>query len=536
MIRLSTVGVRAGLLAVAIAATVPIIAFAQTTEPAIESTPATTTAASPAGDEIVTDDATSVEADLPVRSAIPAEVEVDIQSRFNELRNELLDDRTGTVDWWLAALAVILGFFAIVAVVGGYIGYKRFLEIEAEAKNSVATSKQHETAAQDIHKRITVLLAESEQHVQRIGNLTAETATDDPARANQAIVDVRESPKSSLIDKAITNALDLQQQGRNEEAIEKWRAVAHIAAESDNNLAARAWFSIGYLCQQKPKDAILAYSQSIRLKPDNANVYNNRGAAKQALGQLDDAIADYDQATRLKPDDADTYRNRGNAKYALERHQNAIADYDEAIRLNPEDAAAFLNRGTAKDTLGRHEDAITDFNEAIRLNPDYAEAYNNRGGAKKALGQFGDAIADISEAIRLDPDNATAFLNRGATKYALERHEDAVTDYDEAIRLNPEDADVYNNRGGAKKALGQFGDAIADFSEAIRLDPDNASTYYNNRTIVTLVLGRYTEAIADCDEAIRLNPEHAAAFLNRGNAKYALGRHEDAITDFNGLS
>ena len=30
--------------------------------------------------------------------------------------------------------------------------------------------------------------------------------------------------------------------------------------------------------------------------------YNNRGAAKAALGRHNDAIADYDEAIRLKPD------------------------------------------------------------------------------------------------------------------------------------------------------------------------------------------------------------------------------------------
>ena len=41
--------------------------------------------------------------------------------------------------------------------------------------------------------------------------------------------------------------LDLQQQGKRKEAVEKWRAVANIVEEKDNALAARAWISSGYL-------------------------------------------------------------------------------------------------------------------------------------------------------------------------------------------------------------------------------------------------------------------------------------------------
>ena len=55
---------------------------------------------------------------------------------------------------------------------------------------------------------------------------------------------------------------------------------------------------------------------------------------KNALGKLDEAIADYDKAIRLDPDDARTYYNRGNANISLGRYNLAISDYDEAIQLN----------------------------------------------------------------------------------------------------------------------------------------------------------------------------------------------------------
>ncbi|HCD17824.1 MAG TPA: hypothetical protein DEQ83_09285, partial [Rhodobiaceae bacterium] len=43
------------------------------------------------------------------------------------------------------------------------------------------------------------------------------------------------------------------------------------------------------------------------------------------------AIADYDQALRLKPDDAGIYYNRGNSKYAKDDRDAALADWQEAL-------------------------------------------------------------------------------------------------------------------------------------------------------------------------------------------------------------
>ena len=75
----------------------------------------------------------------------------------------------------------------------------------------------------------------------------------------------------------------------------------------------------------------------------------------------------YDTAIRLNPDDATAYYNRGNAKIKLGQHFDAITDFDTAIRLNPDDAEAYLNRGIAKALLNRISEAKRDGRTALRL-------------------------------------------------------------------------------------------------------------------------------------------------------------------------
>ena len=178
----------------------------------------------------------------------------------------------------------------------GYIGLKRFRK--TEAKSSTETTNEHAAVAKKLVDEIREKRDEGERIIR---NLTAQTATDDPEEAKQA----------------------------------------------------RAWVSSDYLGGGKtPKDALFAYDQAIRLKPDHAEAYNNRGAAKGWLGRYDDALADCDQAIRLKPDYAEAYNNRGNAKAELGRRDDALADYDEAIRLKPNHAEAYNNRGAAKGRAG----------------------------------------------------------------------------------------------------------------------------------------------------------------------------------------
>ncbi|MCA2629686.1 MAG: tetratricopeptide repeat protein [Microcystis sp.] len=75
------------------------------------------------------------------------------------------------------------------------------------------------------------------------------------------------------------------------------------------------------------------YNQAIKIKPDFADAYNNRGIAKKNLGDKQGAIADYNQAIKIKPDYAHAYRNRGFAKKNLGDYQGAIADYNQAAQL-----------------------------------------------------------------------------------------------------------------------------------------------------------------------------------------------------------
>ena len=283
MIRLLAAWTRTAVVAVSMAMSIPAITFAQTPESATESEPTAGDNASPVQAASGPEDNTSVETNPPARSTSPSEVEAENQRLINELRSELLDDRADYIDRWLSVIGVVLTFFGIVVAIVGVWGFRKFQKIETEAKNILEEIKETRDKSLDI-----------------LQDLNAEAAAENPAKANQAVKNTRENPKASLVDKAIANALDLQQHGRNKEAIKKWLGLARVAKGSDNDLAARAWFSVGYLLHQDNdfKNSIVAYDTAIHLKPDHADTYNNRGVAQSALNQHEAAISDFDTAIR----------------------------------------------------------------------------------------------------------------------------------------------------------------------------------------------------------------------------------------------
>ena len=164
-----------------------------------------------------------------------------------------------------------------------------------------------------------------------------------------------------------------------------------------------AFFSIGYLLSEagEAEKSVCAYDLVLRLKPDSAEAYNNRGAAKKDLGQYQEAIADFDKTIRLNPNLAEPYTNRGVVMLELDQYKAAIADHDKALDLKPDYAGAYVNRGIVKSEIGKHKEAIADYDKATELDPDNTDAYYNRGTVRYALGKSKEAKSDFQIALIL---------------------------------------------------------------------------------------------------------------------------------------
>ena len=170
-----------------------------------------------------------------------------------------------------------------------------------------------------------------------------------------------------------------------------------------------------------------------------ASNYFQRGNFRSALEDYKGAIKNFDEAIKINPNDASAYTNRGIIKNHLgqqtqdanakrKNYEEAIQDYDKAIKLNPKFASAYANRGIVKTDLGRNEEAIKDYDKAIKINPKYTIAYNNRGFAKFELGKHEEAIKDFDEAIETNPNFATTYYNKGIAYLCLSKWEDAKAD------------------------------------------------------------------------------------------------------------
>jgi protein O-GlcNAc transferase len=272
-------------------------------------------------------------------------------------------------------------------------------------------------------------------------------------------------------------------------------------------------------------------AQAIRVDPDNAPAYLNRGNALKDLRRLDEALACYNKAIALKSNLVDAHSSRSLVLYYLRRLDEALAGYDRTIALKPDHAEAYNNRGIVLLDLNRPEDALVSCEKAIALKPGYAEAYSNRGNAFYALKRLDEALMSYDRAIALRPNLVDAYSNRGNTLHDLDRFEEALASCDKAIALNPNYPGAYNNRGKVLYSLKRPDEALSSCDKALALWPGFAEAH-GNRANALYDLGRLVEALAGFDKAIALKPQDADTHRGRGNVLYDLRHLDEAIANF----
>jgi tetratricopeptide (TPR) repeat protein len=102
---------------------------------------------------------------------------------------------------------------------------------------------------------------------------------------------------------------------------------------------------------------------------------NNRGLAFEAISDFESALTDYSLAIKMNPNYAEAFANRGNVHRRFNRFDLAIIDYDSALRnghAHPQ--FVFAWQGMALEAQGKRREAMDAFRRALAIDPNFALA------------------------------------------------------------------------------------------------------------------------------------------------------------------
>ena len=129
--------------------------------------------------------------------------------------------------------------------------------------------------------------------------------------------------------------------------------------------------------------------------------YNKLGLRRIDERKYEEAIAAFTEAIKIEPDESSNYQNRGAAKEmllsqsgatTLNEYEGVIADYTEAINLDPNTPVSYYQRGILIAKVGRTHEAVLDLEKALQI----AEA----GGHENHTARIRQTLHEIRQAAR----------------------------------------------------------------------------------------------------------------------------------------
>ncbi len=293
-------------------------------------------------------------------------------------------------------------------------------------------------------------------------------------------------------------------------------------------------------------------------------VYNNRGCAREDLGNLEGALADFDEALKRRPSEVKYRVNRGRIRVLRGDHRGglqdledvpadspdflsalshrararselgdirgAFADLDRLLRTEPEDVTSRALRADLRRTAGDPRGALEDLDAVLRVRPDYYLALGSRAVVRQALGDTRGCLEDCEAALKLQPDCAEALAARGVIRAQKRDFAGARDDLDKALGFWPDRLELRMNRGVVRQELGDLPGALADLDAVLAAQPAHALAL-SNRAVVKRGLGDAGGALADLTALLEREPGHPVRLVNRASVRTDLGDFEGALAD-----
>ena len=367
-------------------------------------------------------------------------------------------------------------------------------QLEAVRKSDVKALREAKDEIDDLRDRVEraeVGEARGSGRVKGIEQaLRAAEILDRPARWGEALgfLDVAIKADPHLDSALLLKGRILAGLGRSEEAVRAFDKVDGIARAAGGEGHARALVAAGDICR-------------MRLKDEERAVGFYRRAAEAAPGSAYGRLAEIRELVIA-----------GGWVAALRKIEKGIEAVEEAK------ADATPLRMAYAEALATDEDAraqaIEVVSEVIAADPVFVPALDLRAQLLADDEQLTAAVGDLARAAELDPSNAERLVDLGKMLLKLGRAEAAEPILSRAVKVLPESESVeaLTMLGGALIRLGKPVDAIVRLAKALTLEPGNVGAR-RLRGEARVALGRTGEGVSDLKAALKADPDDAHTLI-----------------------
>lgn len=266
------------------------------------------------------------------------------------------------------------------------------------------------------------------EKLRALGYLTG----DKPARVASPLPD----PKDKIADyEQYGRALGLARSGQLAEANS---LLAELIKKNRDIPDVR--LNLGLNLQQMGRDfeALESFRGVLAADPANAMAHFDAGLSYYNLQQLDDAQKELEAALAISPDYTKAEALLAHILVQRQRYDLARTRFTNILQRSPDDFDAHYNLGVLAALAGNWDEGVQHLRAAMAVDPNSAEAHNTLGSIRLRQHDFAEARTELQEAVRLKSDFAWAHYNLGLALRALGEVEPARSEFEKALASNPE--------------------------------------------------------------------------------------------------
>ena len=139
--------------------------------------------------------------------------------------------------------------------------------------------------------------------------------------------------------------------------------------------------------------------------------WNNLGIGYLDQQQYSDAIEAFEQVVKLRPDYEDSYVNVGLTYIEWEKYSSARPVLEKALQLHPDYARALYYLALVERREGHPEAEVADLQRVVELYPQSRDARRELGIAYYQQHRSDEAVAQFEALQAIDPDDVAAHYN-----------------------------------------------------------------------------------------------------------------------------
>jgi tetratricopeptide (TPR) repeat protein len=183
-------------------------------------------------------------------------------------------------------------------------------------------------------------------------------------------------------------------------------------------------------------DAASTLTESLRLRPNEAQALYALARVDMDLGNMDSAEKEWLALLKVEPDNARTRYGYGLALQAMQRDEEARSQFEQSIQLDPHQAESYYRIGEIARRQQKLDEARKQYREALSRDATHSGALTGLAILDYKMKNYNQAENELEAAIKSAPGYYTARYYHGLTLARLGRKVEAEAEFAVAVQLS----------------------------------------------------------------------------------------------------